>query len=142
MSCRLLRQSFAVTSCGFRNSNSAPDGKGSRCGNEEAARFAGSGIRSRVSRARSGVHKAVIDAVTTTLLPALQNAEVKNLVTKVVPAFNAHMVKAQSLLDNDRNKSVHGPGDRSDPLYFTLETGWISFHPLWVSRTKLPVTLT
>lgn len=45
-------------------------------------------------------HKAVIDAMTTTLLPALQNAEVKDLVTKVAPAFNAHMVKAQSLLDN------------------------------------------
>jgi putative membrane protein len=44
-------------------------------------------------------HKAVIDAVTTTLLPALQNAEVKDLVTKVAPAFNAHMVRAQSLLD-------------------------------------------
>lgn len=44
-------------------------------------------------------HKAVLDAVTTTLLPALQNAEVKDLVTKVEPAFNAHMVRAQSLLD-------------------------------------------
>lgn len=44
-------------------------------------------------------HKAVLDAVTTTLLPALQNAEVKDLVTKVGPAFQAHMIKAQSLLD-------------------------------------------
>jgi putative membrane protein len=44
-------------------------------------------------------HKAVLDAVTTTLLPALKNAEVKDLVTKVAPAFQAHMVKAQSLLD-------------------------------------------
>jgi Predicted outer membrane protein len=44
-------------------------------------------------------HKAVIDAVTTTLLPALQNAEVKNLVTSVAPAFQAHMAQAQSLLD-------------------------------------------
>jgi len=44
-------------------------------------------------------HKAVLDAVTSTLLPALQNAEVKDLVNKVAPAFNAHMVKAQSLLD-------------------------------------------
>ncbi len=43
-------------------------------------------------------HKAVLDAVTTTLLPALQNAEVKDLVTKVGPAFQAHMMKAQSLL--------------------------------------------
>ena len=45
-------------------------------------------------------HKAVIDAVTTTLLPAIQNAELKDLVTKVAPAFNAHMMKAQSMLDN------------------------------------------
>jgi len=44
-------------------------------------------------------HKAVIDAVTTTLLPALKNAEVKDLVTKVAPAFQAHMLAAQNLLD-------------------------------------------
>lgn len=43
-------------------------------------------------------HKAVIDAVTTTLLPALQNAEVKDLVTKVAPAFKAHEDAAQNLL--------------------------------------------
>jgi len=34
-------------------------------------------------------HKAVIDAVTTTLLPALQNAEVKDLVTKVAVEWPA-----------------------------------------------------
>ena len=44
-------------------------------------------------------HKAVIDAVTTTLLPALQNAEVKDLVTKVAPAFKAHEDAAQNLLN-------------------------------------------
>ena len=44
-------------------------------------------------------HKAVIDAVTTTLLPALQNAEAKALVTKVAPAFKAHMDAAQDKLD-------------------------------------------
>lgn len=44
-------------------------------------------------------HKAVIDAVTTTLLPALKNAEVKDLVTKVAPAFQAHMIAAQNMLD-------------------------------------------
>jgi putative membrane protein len=43
-------------------------------------------------------HKAVIDAVTTTLLPALQNAEVKDLVTKVAPAFKAHEDAAQNML--------------------------------------------
>lgn len=45
-------------------------------------------------------HKAVIDAVTTTLLPALQNAEVKKLVTDVAPAFQAHMMQSQSMLDH------------------------------------------
>ena len=44
-------------------------------------------------------HKAVLDAVTTTLLPALKNQDVRNLVTKVAPAFNAHMVAAQNLLN-------------------------------------------
>jgi putative membrane protein len=44
-------------------------------------------------------HNAVIDAVTTTLLPAIQNAKVKDLVTKVAPAFVAHRDRAQSLLN-------------------------------------------
>lgn len=44
-------------------------------------------------------HKAVIDAIDTTLLPSLKNEEVKSLVRKVEPAFNAHMVAAQNLLD-------------------------------------------
>ncbi len=43
-------------------------------------------------------HKAVIDAVTTTLLPAIDNAEVKALVEKVAPAFVAHQKAAESLL--------------------------------------------
>jgi putative membrane protein len=42
-------------------------------------------------------HKAVIDAVTSTLLPAIQNAELKALVTQVAPAFEAHMMAAQNL---------------------------------------------
>lgn len=44
-------------------------------------------------------HKAVLDAMNTTLLPSLQNQEVKDLVTKVEPAFTAHMMAAQNLLD-------------------------------------------
>ena len=44
-------------------------------------------------------HKAVIDAITNTLLPATQNARLKDLEQKVAPAFTAHMQKAQSLLD-------------------------------------------
>jgi putative membrane protein len=42
-------------------------------------------------------HKSVIDAVTTTLLPAIQNSELKALVVKVAPAFQAHMAAAENL---------------------------------------------
>ena len=44
-------------------------------------------------------HKGVIDAVQTTLLPAIKNAELKALVVKVAPAFQAHMLAAQQLDD-------------------------------------------
>ena len=44
-------------------------------------------------------HKAVIDAMNGTLLPATQNAELKALEVKVGPAFQAHMLAAQRLLD-------------------------------------------
>ena len=43
-------------------------------------------------------HKSVIDAINATLLPAIQNAEVKALVEKVAPAFQAHLLKAEQLL--------------------------------------------
>jgi putative membrane protein len=47
-------------------------------------------------------HKAVIDAVTTTLLPSLKNQQVRDLVTKVAPAFEAHRLTAQRLLDTQK----------------------------------------
>lgn len=47
-------------------------------------------------------HKAVIDAVNASLLPALQNPEARDLVTKVAPAFQAHMMAAQNLLDKQK----------------------------------------
>ncbi len=42
-------------------------------------------------------HRAVLDAARTTLLPAIENAELKAFVTKVAPAFEGHMVAAESL---------------------------------------------
>ncbi len=45
-------------------------------------------------------HKAVVDAVTTTLLPAIKSAELKSFVEKVAPAFVAHMQAAEQLLKN------------------------------------------
>ncbi len=47
-------------------------------------------------------HNAVLDAVTHTLLPATQNAQVKDLETKIAPAFVAHRDRAQSLLDEQK----------------------------------------
>ncbi len=42
-------------------------------------------------------HKAVIDAIQGTLLPAVRNEELRALVVKVAPAFQAHMLGAQNL---------------------------------------------
>ena len=42
-------------------------------------------------------HKSVIDAVSSTLLPAVRNEELRALVVKVAPAFEAHMLAAQGL---------------------------------------------
>ncbi|MGB7211174.1 MAG: DUF4142 domain-containing protein [Gemmatimonadales bacterium] len=42
-------------------------------------------------------HTAVIKAVTTTLLPAIQNAELKAFVEQVAPAFQGHLLAAQDL---------------------------------------------
>ena len=42
-------------------------------------------------------HQGVIDAVNGTLMPAIQNADVKALVVKVAPAFEAHRTAAANL---------------------------------------------
>ena len=42
-------------------------------------------------------HQAVIDAVTTQLLPATKNAELKELETKVAPNFQAHLAAAKDI---------------------------------------------
>jgi putative membrane protein len=48
-------------------------------------------------RHEAAFHKSVIGAVQSTLLPAIRNEELRALVVKVVPAFEAHMLAAQSL---------------------------------------------
>jgi putative membrane protein len=42
-------------------------------------------------------HASVIAAIQSTLLPAIQNPELKTLVEQVAPAFQAHMLAAQNL---------------------------------------------
>jgi putative membrane protein len=42
-------------------------------------------------------HEGVIEAVQTTLLPAIQNPELRALVEEIAPAFEAHMRAAQDL---------------------------------------------
>lgn len=46
-----------------------------------------------------GYHNAVIAAVQNTLLPAIQSAELKQLVVTVAPAFAAHRDAAKNMLD-------------------------------------------
>lgn len=48
-------------------------------------------------RHEAAYHKAVIEAINSTLLPAIQNEEVKALVVKVAPAFEAHRLAALHL---------------------------------------------
>ena len=43
-------------------------------------------------------HAAVIAAVKQTLLPAIENQELKDFVTSLAPAFEAHRVMAEHLL--------------------------------------------
>jgi putative membrane protein len=43
-------------------------------------------------------HKDVIAAIETTLLPAIKNEELRALVVKVAPAFQAHLAVAENLL--------------------------------------------
>jgi putative membrane protein len=79
----------------------APEGRcrrtSPRRGDEATACRSGSAFDHAFLQHEVAFHKGVIDAVTTTLLPALKNAEVKDLVTKVAPAFQAHMLAAENL---------------------------------------------
>lgn len=43
-------------------------------------------------------HKDVIEAIEATLLPAIKNEELRALVVKVAPAFQAHLAMAENLL--------------------------------------------
>lgn len=42
-------------------------------------------------------HQQVIDAINNTLLPAIQNADLKAFVQKIVPAFEGHLAAAKNL---------------------------------------------
>ena len=52
-------------------------------------------------------HKAVIDAINTTLIPAIKSGELKALVQKIAPAFVAHQVAAEQLLKKQPMKHDH-----------------------------------
>jgi putative membrane protein len=55
-------------------------------------------------------HQAVIDALTNTLLPAIKNAELKALVEKIVPAFQAHLAAAKELQKRVGSASASASG--------------------------------
>jgi putative membrane protein len=54
-------------------------------------------------------HAAVIDAVTKTLLPAIKNAELRDLVVKVAPAFESHRAAANHMLQKGAAASGNTP---------------------------------
>src|SRR5215212_1122471 len=56
-------------------------------------------------------HQDVINAVQSTLLPAIQNAELKDLVVKVAPAFEAHRAAAANLRQKLGAESCRGARD-------------------------------
>jgi putative membrane protein len=55
-------------------------------------------------------HTSVINAIQTTLLPAIQNPELKAFVEKVAPAFQAHLLAAQRL--ERQLREAHQAGTR------------------------------
>lgn len=73
-----------------------------KVGNEEALKrlggLSGAAFDKAFLEHEVAYHTAVIDAVTKTLLPAIQNAELKALVEKVAPAFVAHRDAAANML--------------------------------------------
>jgi putative membrane protein len=69
----------------------------------------GTGFDREFLRHEVAFHRAVIDAINGTLLPAIQNDELEALVKKVAPAFQAHMEMAQ-----DIGKRIgEGPGGQT-----------------------------
>jgi putative membrane protein len=48
-------------------------------------------------RHEKAFHAAVLSAVKSTLLPAIQNQELKDFVTSLAPAFEAHLLAAENL---------------------------------------------
>jgi putative membrane protein len=56
-------------------------------------------------------HQNVIQAIQGTLLPAIQNQELKSLVLKIAPAFRAHLLAAEQLareLGHEKTASTSG----------------------------------
>ncbi len=60
-------------------------------------------------------HQAVIDAINQTLLPAIQNAELKAFVEKVGPAFQGHLEAAKQLQRPLRRAEAQRPATSTSP---------------------------
>jgi putative membrane protein len=104
---RDLAAKLGVTPTPPKDDQSAQDHAAAkaRLGSLEGAEFDRAFLRHEAA-----FHQAVLDAVTTTLLPSIENPELKALVQKVAPAFQAHLKMAQEL-----EKKIAGAkaGDRA-----------------------------
>jgi putative membrane protein len=91
---RDLAAKLGVTPTPPKNDHSAKDHATAiaRLRSLEGARFDREFLRHEVA-----FHRAVIEAIDGTLLPAIRNEELKALVEKIAPAFRAHLAMAREL---------------------------------------------
>jgi putative membrane protein len=83
-------------------------------------------------------HQAVLDAVDKTLIPGAKNEELKALLVKVRPAFEAHLEHARKV-QQSVGKTVSMDGTRFQPQSLTVKAG---DSVVWVNNDPFPHTAT
>jgi putative membrane protein len=83
-------------------------------------------------------HQQVLDALDKTLIPNAKNEELKTLLVKVRPAFEAHLAHAKQV-QNAHGKTVSMDGTRFQPQSLTVNAGDAV---VWVNKDPFPHTAT
>jgi len=83
-------------------------------------------------------HQQVLDAIDKTLIPGAKNEELKALLVKVRPAFEAHLAHAKQV-QASLGKTVSMDGTRFQPQSLTVKAGDTI---VWVNKDPFPHTAT
>jgi putative membrane protein len=83
-------------------------------------------------------HQQVLDAIDKTLIPGAKNEELKALLVKVRPAFEAHLAHARQV-QASLGKTVSMDGTRFQPQSLTVKAGETI---VWVNKDPFPHTAT